>query len=390
MKNWIAALTWFAFISSFAPPSARAVNISSTGRGQVALFPFYSVRSAESILNLINTRSEIVAVKIRLLEGDPRDVTAPRSFEFIAYLGPFKKATWSLANPEFTTSPCTITSGERANFDFGSVEIFQMASLPENFNLSDCKALKSAWQVGGDFAANRILLKSPPGGLFAHLDVKDLNGSSFSIHPTMLDGFTSRPQHASAGDPHPNLSDVNPKESVVFKTESQLNQSSFVHSHWNNGNAKPTDPIAAVLSQNWLMALFDGRAIDSRSFTLALNFPLRRFENQPYCYRTAFSTFSPSGESGAQNLDASACRNATLISLPSQDVFLNLPGQLLNPKLAQGWLKVVFNRDVPRLISDELDIFTGIPVLAEGFSSQNNYKERMGLSTKITFGRDRP
>ena len=85
IRNWLTAILGMAI----AAPSL-AVHLDPGGRGQVLLYPYYTVnKGQQTMLSVVNTSSAAQAVKVRITEGyNGRDV-----LDFNLFLSPFD--SWS-------------------------------------------------------------------------------------------------------------------------------------------------------------------------------------------------------------------------------------------------------------------------------------------------------
>src|SRR4051812_11206417 len=107
-KKKVLAIT---LASAFALLTAQvqAVQLSSDGRGEVLLYPYYTTRSDSAgnayatLISVINTKPEAKAVRVRFMEGkNSREVLG-----FNLFLSPFD--VWTAA-----VLPDTTTGGAKA------------------------------------------------------------------------------------------------------------------------------------------------------------------------------------------------------------------------------------------------------------------------------------
>lgn len=224
--------------------TAQAVHIDPDGRGQVLLYPYYTVNGGKAtLISLTNTTAEAKAVRVRMLESrNGRNVLSLN-----LYLAPFDVWTGAISAPPASedyanAAAARLTTGDRSctvppipaeGHDFvnhlyatgtrkdsgpyelsrtreGHIEVIEMgrlfdtpdfaparaathtpAGVPEN-----CAALTNAWLHSAadnqrQWLVNPNLgLRSPTGGLRGTAVVVDVaKGSSLNYSALALDGF---------------------------------------------------------------------------------------------------------------------------------------------------------------------------------------------------------
>ena len=291
-----------ALAATLAASSAQAVYLSTTGTGQVLIYPYYTARNSfATLLSVTNTQDNTKALKIRFREGmNGRDVS-----NFSLFLAP--NDTWTavvtdtangarvLTNDNSCVGPslfftetqkfsgATQTFNEFYNFAYtgtlqdnqafasldrtreGYFEIIEMGVIdaalsttaaqivgyvkPDS-STTNCAIMDSfdPYFLGAGpikFPNTGAALMAPPrGGLrgFASL-VNAASGANYTYRPTALDGWSSQVAYSELGGRGTLLSDALPATSIV------ATQNGIVTARWANGR----DAVSAVLMRESLM-----------------------------------------------------------------------------------------------------------------------------------------
>lgn len=223
-----------------------AVHVDPDGRGQVLIFPYYTVNAGKTtLLTVINTRDDAKAVRVRFRESRngaevmafnlylaPRDVwtgaiAAPAAGEDYAQAAPASLNTQDTS----CTVPQLPIGGSQDFYDFtyagaaasdagphqlsrtreGFVEVIELGRIEdaENFAAADairrsargdrsgCALLDQAWRTPGNPPPQGLWrnqpglgVLSPDGGLQGSAIIVDVAlGSSFSVPAVALDSF---------------------------------------------------------------------------------------------------------------------------------------------------------------------------------------------------------
>ena len=261
----------------------HAVNLSTTGTGQVLIFPYYTVNNdINTLINLVNTTGQSKALRVRFREAaNSREV-----FAFNLYLGPSDVWTGALikvnsGNEDVTKiistdDSCTVPSitldgqlfynskftddmsdayGEEANRLYeGFVEVIEMgvvtgdsaaAILMNSTQLyPDCDILKDAWDSSSSnpYWVNNSKedMLPPNGGISGNLVLIDIiGGISISQEPTVLNDFSAEILHFSVENNSPTLADG--------MTQSQINYNNTVYEfNWDFG----FEAVSSLLMKN--------------------------------------------------------------------------------------------------------------------------------------------
>lgn len=301
-----------ALLGCLPAPSTFAVSLSTDGRGQVLLYPYYTTRgSNDTVISVVNTGSA-KALKLRLHEGrNSRPV-----LDLNLYLG--SGDAWAAALTRNTAgqpilrvfdSSCTVpllaasptVAGARemaldnaayANDDRagsgldrageGHVEILEMGEIDPRFNLPgsgsmsaavsaftrDCGALAVGWEAGGVFATSGgAELTVPGGGLIgsgALINVQE--GTDYSYEPVALASVFANRRHTAPGSASPNLGEASPGSLVVVDDQA-------IRSTWSTG----IDAVSAVLMHRTLLNEYTVESSIGASTDVVVTFPTKPF-----------------------------------------------------------------------------------------------------------------
>lgn len=298
-----------AIVASMGMGSAHAVNLSQDGTGEVAIVPYYTVRSTsdsanyETLISIVNTTDEVKALKVRFLEA----MNTTEVYDFNLYLSP--KDVWTGAVqldadtgiPEINTgdSSCTVPALSDSNNDFltfaisssenptsarlmeGYIEVFEMAVItdatmrtaithvngtPSNCGTVNNEFLDGAWNVAGD--------TEPTGGLMvsaALINVGD--GTEIGMPVTHLEAFSNVANHASTGDTDPTLADVTPATSLTIVNSSAAGQPLMV---FDEDWVTPIDAVSAILMTDSVMNEYTVNSAVDASTDWVVTFPTKR------------------------------------------------------------------------------------------------------------------
>ncbi len=273
--------------------AAQAVNVNPDGLGQALIYPYYTTNGLgtngttapyNSLLSVVNTTASGKVVKVRFLEGR----NSKEVLDFNLWLSPFDVWTaaiipsgtgagifttdLSCTTPTVSASGASPTNfvnfafvgdGERQSLDRtkeGYVEIIEMGNVTGGTlaNITHAQPSPPGVPPGCGKLPTDVIpptdLTAGQGGLFGGISlVNVLAGGDITENAVALASFCSAPcttLWAAAGSIQPNLTQVNPKLSVVF------NNTTVVSTAWNATvplsapPAQPQDPVSAVLMVN--------------------------------------------------------------------------------------------------------------------------------------------
>jgi hypothetical protein len=247
--------------------TAKAVNLSADGLGQVLIYPYYTVRNNASglpyntLMSVVNTTGSVKAVKVRFREGR----NSVEVLDFNVFLSPYDVWTATISPTadgggqiSTTDKSCTIpafTSGVPVPFrtilfestdaavtrtSEGYFEIFEMSTetgttatkathvsgVPPCGITETQAALDDAQATGGLFGG--VIIVNPAGG------------GAFSQAATALANFNPNLGYQPAGGPTPDYGDASPAVSNVIQN------GTLYSSLWNSG----FDAVTATLLGN--------------------------------------------------------------------------------------------------------------------------------------------
>lgn len=259
--------------------TAQAVHINPDGLGQALIYPYYTVRTDggnayDTYLSVVNTTASTKAVKVRFLEGkNSREV-----LDFNLYLSPndvwtavivttadgavMRTADKSCVTPSVPTSGFPFVNfaytGSASDNETGSLdrtregyfEIIEMGDMTGTITTAikhvsgtppNCAALTDA-------AASAATVAGAGGlaGTATLINVK--NGVDYGYNAIALDDFSDVALWFPPGSILPNLANVNPKVSNVFRTSTTA--PAIVSSSWAGLTFNAADPITAVFMRD--------------------------------------------------------------------------------------------------------------------------------------------
>ena len=378
MKSSFIKRLYVSVCAALAATSAQAVYLSTTGTGQVLIYPYYTARNGfATLLSVTNTQNNTKALKIRFREGmNGRDVS-----NFSLFLAP--NDTWtavvtdtasgariltndnSCVGPSFffdethKFSGTTQTFNEFYNFFYtgprednpafasmdrtreGYFEIIEMGVIDAALSTTaaqivgyvkpDSSTTNCAAVDGFDplasgtnpirFPNSGAALTAPPrGGLrgFASL-VNAASGANYTYRPTALDGWSSQVAYSELGGRGTLLSDAFPAASVVSTPDG------VVTARWANGR----DAVSAVLMRESLMNDFvlDNGTASQTDWIVTL--PTKPFHTDSF-YTIANSTgAAPFG--GYMSSADTTISDGLVTSLSNRDG--NRPGSFIFPSV---------------------------------------------------------
>lgn len=250
--------------AALCPPAGAAI-LSTDGRGQVLLYPYYTVRGGtDTVITLANTTVAGKALKLRFREGrNGRPV-----LNLNLYLGPYD--VWAAAVTQnsagdpilrFFDSSCTVpvpaasasvpgamelAFGNAAYVGYdragsglerareGYVEVLEMGRINPGFSLRSatgsidfheavlvspprCDAVAAAWDTAGAFLTfGGAELTLPTGGLMGSGTLINVaQGTDYAYAPVVLSAVLANKNHTHPDSAGPGLNDAVPGSRVV-------------------------------------------------------------------------------------------------------------------------------------------------------------------------------
>ena len=292
--------------------SSQAVHVSPQGRGEVLIYPYYSVNNnLNTLYSVVNTTDQAKALRVRFLEGENADEV----LIFSVYLGHYDVWTAALVATTSTLSghvgessvshitadvscaPFLNKAGQEflpyeidldsPNNDLrratdGHIEIIEMAVVTNEVNdsadaishlpsglPSSCAQIQAAWEIDGYWSLDRTADTSPPsGGLIGNASLINVSeGIQMSYDAIALEQFwQGQGLHNEPGLTEPNLNSGAPQSQV-------LHQGQLLTAQWLSG----AEAVSAVLMQETIYNEYDyERFANGRSEWVA-TFPTKPF-----------------------------------------------------------------------------------------------------------------
>jgi hypothetical protein len=313
-----------AGLGALGASQAGAVNISTDNVGQVLLYPYYTTRSAAgnawaTSFTVVNTTTVVKVAKVRFLEGK----NSAEVLDFNLWLSP--KDVWAGqitdtgTGGKVATIDNSCTTAEGANIkttgtpfsnlyytglaqgapagsgDLGGatldrtregyIEVIEMGQIvdlsstvavavthvaatakPANCAVIQTQALNGA----APFTGSSTIL-APGGGLTGNGIIINLtSGTESGYVPTVLANFSAVPIYSAPGDLNPNLSAVNPANSVVFV-------GGALPTVTDAGWANSIDAVSALFMHSSIINEYDVTASISAKTDLVMTAPTKRF-----------------------------------------------------------------------------------------------------------------
>ena len=310
-KILIASLG-LALSALLCAPDAQAIHLSTDGRGQVLIYPYYTVNGGNAtLLSVVNTTEDVKAVKVRFREA----MNGQLVLDFNLYLGPLDVWTGALTGDSEALDPvhaaaavlqtadssCTVPrisvegqAFDNFEYDFnnqdggpyedsrtrsGYIEIIEMGRLTGEFAAAasraetglptNCQRLVDAWDWATQGPAygtwvdqpNEGLLP-PTGGLYGGAEIVDVtNGTNLSYSADAIDGFytlSSGSLHHSPNNWKPDLGSARMAEdgtvSAYVFDDGELIRLDFDES---TSQAPGLKAMSAVLMREWIYNEFE-------------------------------------------------------------------------------------------------------------------------------------
>ncbi|ADE16669.1 hypothetical protein Nhal_3646 [Nitrosococcus halophilus Nc 4] len=260
---------------------------------------------------------------------------------------------------------------------------------------ADCSVLEQAWS-GGVWATNPSTnIVSSPGGLFGHgLIINVAQGAAYSYQATALDNFFIVPFHTDPGTLIPSLEDADTLSDVFI---SQQGTPAVVNSLWSRG----LDSASSVLMHNSVMNHFVTDPDINAATDWVITFPTKRFHisvkdldtgsapapTPPFtenfmeggaCEPVGLAIWNREERPQTGGLDFSPqppggnalCWETNVISFNDKDVLGSELGLNVDTSSVgnDGWMRLTFTDPDHQLVSEEGNVFIGLPVI--GFAVQ--------------------
>ena len=285
-------------------PSAGAVSVSTTGLGQVLIFPYYTVRSTASggayntLFTVTNTTQDTKVVRVRFRESrNGREVLSVNVFlgAFDSWVGalsavsggavlttsdqsctepPASTATLQLAfsNAQYSGANADGEDSSLARTLEGYVEAFELGVVKDPTVIAATRP-RSKCNALANVQLDNSKLGPPAGGLAGNANIISVvDGTLYPYDATALSGFTAVPLYSAPTMPSPTLADVNPKISMVFD-----DAGAHVATWDVSKGAHPADPVSAVLMADQLVNVFVLDAVTASASDWVVTMPTKPF-----------------------------------------------------------------------------------------------------------------
>ena len=301
-KSLYAALAGVSALG--ATGAAQAVSVNPDGLGQALIYPYYTVRDKvagapfTSLLSVVNSTASAKAVKVRFLEGkNSREV-----LDFNLYLS--RKDVWvaaiiptangagiytpdlSCTTPEvsgdasnptlFVNYAYTGSASDNADASLdrtreGYVEIIEMGDIDPGSNTEAVVTHINGVPPCDDFSTASEDTVPGSGGLFGNMTlISVLAGEDYGTEATALEGFSSTALWFAPGSVEPQLTQVNPKISVV---------TTGTNTYVTDWSLTPdvVNPVSAVLMHNHVYNEFIVETGTNSGTDWVVTMPTKRF-----------------------------------------------------------------------------------------------------------------
>jgi len=440
-KSLYAALAGLGALG--ATGAAQAVNVNPDGLGQVLIYPYYTTQGTNapynSLLSVVNSTNSGKVVKVRFLEGknskevldfnlwlSPRDV-------WTAAIIPFGGGAGIVTSDLSCTTPKVSSSGGAptpfVNFLLsqdaagatldrtkeGYIEIIEMGNVTAATLAAITHAQPSPPGVPPGCAGLPVGATAPTdlvpgnGGLFGGISlVNPLAGGDVSSDAVALASFSAITLWAPAGSIQPDLSQVNPKLSVVF------NNTEVDTTQWTGPQVFPVDPVSAVLMHDNVYNEFVLDAGTKSGTDWVVTFPTKHFyynafNNVTKLFESNFratgacddilltqynreeatiqsqTTFSPPPPTNTDSL----CWEANVITFNNSNVLLSVNKANLTTGFTNGWVSLNFfpgtiTNPVHQLIGDAtIRVSTATGISSAQLQATYNGLPVIGFATQL-------
>ncbi len=390
-----------------ATGAAQAVNVNPDGLGQALIYPYYTTQGTNapynSLLSVVNSTNSGKVVKVRFLEGknskevldfnlwlSPRDVWTAAIVPMGAGAGiltadlscttpPIPAAGQAFTNIKFTEDAAG-TGLDRTKE--GYIEIIEMgnvtgATLTAITHVQPAPPGRPPGCAGLPPTTQPTDLVIGNGGLFGGISlINPLGGGDVTEDAVALASFcvfvalpgpagtcSAQGLWAPAGSTQPDLSQVNPKLSVVF------NNTQVVTTQWplSDPTVFPVDPVSAVLMHDNIYNEFVLDPGTASGTDWVVTFPTKHFyydgnNNRLKLFQSNFRAsgacddilltqynreeqtvvnvpgFSPPSPTGTDAI----CWEANVITFNNTNVLLSANKSILTTSFPNGWVSLNF------------------------------------------------
>ncbi len=425
-KSLYAALAGLGALGTTG--AANAVNVNPDGLGQALVYPYFTTQGTSapynSLLSVVNSTNSGKVVKVRFLEGK----NSKEVLDFNLWLSP--KDVWTAAiipmgagagiitsDLSCTTPPIPAGGQAFTNIKFsedaagtgfdrtkeGYVEIIEMgnvtgATLVAITHAQPSPPGKPPGCAGLPPSTQPTDLVAGQGGLFGGISlINPIGGGDVTADAVALASFSATTLWAPAGFTTPDLTQVNPKTSVVF------NNTEVVTTDWS-ASSNTVDAVSAVLMHDNIYNEFVLDKGTASGTDWVITMPTKRYyynaqNNVTKLFESNFRAtgacddilltqynreeqtvvnvpgFSPPSPTGTDAI----CWEANVITFNNTNVLLSVNKAVLTTAFDNGWVSLNFfpasiTAPVHQLIGGATIRFntgTGIAAPAQNTSTYN-------------------
>ena len=358
-----------AFASLLLAAPSHAVRVSTTGMGQVLLFPYYTAQNDNvSLISLVNTTGQGKAVRLNLRDARGGFVTA----QLNVYLS--AKDVWTAAvvgtgdnvrlisNDRSCTAPVLYNTGglpltqlppggtgpgtaRAESRREGYVEVIEMAAIPNNtttgINITHVNGIAPCNRSVTDVAYEPPAgdLKAPSGGLTGTLSIINIGqGMLLSTAPTALENFwltgpgASAPRVWSANATQPGLDSGGDREAYLHGSSTSSSPGAPTLSA---RFATSLDAVSAVLMTGSIYSEYASTLDNTIATTIVATMPTK-----PYYVRPSIS--SPF-QNAWDDLTKQSCDDFGFIAYDREEIAPSTPDDFIKPPGPRNQLCYVAN-----------------------------------------------
>ncbi|QBQ53531.1 hypothetical protein [Nitrosococcus wardiae] len=386
----------------------------------------------DTLITVTNTTPDVKAVKVRFLDGqNTKEVLDFNLYlsPFDVWTGALvaTEEGTRLTTPDTSCTVPTIPEAgvEFRNFEFGDdepegvdtslnrtreghLEIIEMgvvvdegpdadftpatAATHVNGQPADCAALEQSWANGVWSTSPNANVELNPGGLFGHgLVINVSRGTAHGYKATAVDNFFFfEPFHTNPGSLLPGVESADISSDVFVSQQGATNVPTVVQSTWNRG----LDSTSSVLMHDSVMNHFVTDESIGAATDWVITFPTKRFHiagdvaTPPFtetftvngaCEPVGLAIWDREEQTTGGGIDFSPqpaggvnalCWETNVITFNNGSVLgseleLNVDTSSVGE---DGWMRLTFNDEDHRLLSNEGNEFFGLPVI--GFAVQ--------------------
>lgn len=319
-----AALAAGLVVAAVSGGSARALELSPEGTGQVLIYPYYTVnRNQQTLISVVNATSAAKAVRVRFLEGyNAREVldfnlflsgfdvwtasvfalndaglsgdgaamatidtscTAPHRDTWTGVVGGYSYQGFL----PFAYSGAHADSGpeDLARTREGHVEMIHMADLNGSLRaaVTHVAGVPASCRVVQTIDPANPMLLPPSGGLFGAAGIVDVaQGTFYGYNADAIGGFSKAVLFSAPGTPTPSLAQANSAPGVATAYTFDAAGEMFRSDYPTGGQpGQAIDAVSAVFMASYLLNEYNVDPSIGSNTDWVVTFPTKRFYVDP-------------------------------------------------------------------------------------------------------------